>query len=279
MPSRAACGCEQRRKWVDARTAAGNQLLQQLKEVYPAALDLLGKSVFATGFLAILERFPSQKELRRASPRQLLSVLPKLRRVVDDGATADPRVTAIRAVGDLVDDEPLLTAGRLSVVHWTALLGQFNRTIADYDRQIEVWMAKRPEAEFFRDLPGAGESLAPRLAAAWGCDRERFQSADQVAQWTGIAPITKQSGQMRIVSKRVACPKFLRQTFHEFARCSIFYSAWAGAYYRMLRARGQRHHSAIRSLAFKWIRVLFRCWKDVCVPPTPVLPGLTKRPA
>jgi hypothetical protein len=26
--------------------------------------------------------------------------------------------------------------------------------------------------------------------------------------------------------------------------------------------QGQDHHAAVRALAFKWIRVVFRCWKD-----------------
>jgi len=30
----------------------------------------------------------------------------------------------------------------------------------------------------------------------------------------------------------------------------------------MQKARGKGHHAAIRSLAFKWIRVIHRCWKD-----------------
>ncbi|MCI0420380.1 MAG: hypothetical protein L0312_14335, partial [Acidobacteria bacterium] len=37
---------------------------------------------------------------------------------------------------------------------------------------------------------------------------------------------------------------------------------WARALYQQLRARGQRHWAAIRVIAFKWIRILFRCWKD-----------------
>jgi hypothetical protein len=30
----------------------------------------------------------------------------------------------------------------------------------------------------------------------------------------------------------------------------------------MQKKRGKGHNAAIRSLAFKWIRVLHRCWKD-----------------
>jgi hypothetical protein len=37
---------------------------------------------------------------------------------------------------------------------------------------------------------------------------------------------------------------------------------WARAYYNQLRAAGKHHHAVIRALAFKWQRILFRCWKD-----------------
>ena len=49
---------------------------------------------------------------------------------------------------------------------------------------------------------------------------------------------------------------------HEFAAFSIRKSVWARAYYEQQRARGKTHHCALRSLAFKWIRILFRCWQQ-----------------
>ena len=61
---------------------------------------------------------------------------------------------------------------------------------------------------------------------------------------------------------RWACPKFLRQTFHEWAAHSIGSSAWAKAYYQQQRAKGKPRNTVVRALAFKWIRILFRCWKD-----------------
>jgi hypothetical protein len=33
-------------------------------------------------------------------------------------------------------------------------------------------------------------------------------------------------------------------------------------YYGQLRTVGKRHHAALRALAFKWQRILFRCWKQ-----------------
>ena len=77
----------------------------------------------------------------------------------------------------------------------------------------------------------------------------------------GIAPVTKASGQSRQIQRRHACPAFLRQTFHEFADHSRKRSAWARALYQHYRASGKKHHAAIRALAFKWIRIVFKMWK------------------
>ena len=78
----------------------------------------------------------------------------------------------------------------------------------------------------------------------------------------GIAPVTERSGKSLWVHHRLACPKFVKQTFHEFADQSIRFSRWARAYYDQQRARGNDHHAALRALAYKWIRILFRCWKE-----------------
>jgi len=61
---------------------------------------------------------------------------------------------------------------------------------------------------------------------------------------------------------RWACPTFLRQTFVEWTGETIPRSFWAKAYYDRKKASGASHNAAIRALAFKWIRILFRCWVD-----------------
>ena len=50
--------------------------------------------------------------------------------------------------------------------------------------------------------------------------------------------------------------------FWEWAAHSITHSVWARSYYQQLRRRGKQHRAAVRALAFKWIRIVFRCWKD-----------------
>src|SRR5215471_2711030 len=86
-------------------------------------------------------------------------------------------------------------------------------------------------------------------------------SADLLSH-SGIAPVTEKSGNSCWVHRRLACSNFIRQTFHEFAAQSIRWSIWARIYYDQMRARGLRHPAAVRALAFKWIRIIYRCWKD-----------------
>ena len=111
-------------------------------------------------------------------------------------------------------------------------------------------------------MPGAGKVLAPRVLAAFGSQRERYRTAVEMQQYSGIAPVTESSGKSRWVHFRRACPKFLRQSFQEWAEHSLVHSVWARAYYEQQRTRGSGHQAAVRALAFKWIRIVFRCWKD-----------------
>ena len=97
---------------------------------------------------------------------------------------------------------------------------------------------------------------------AFGEQRERYASAEDLQKYAGIAPVTERSGKQSWVHWRLQCPKFLRQTFVEWAAESIRYSFWAQVYYQQQREKGKAHQAVVRALAFKWIRILYRCWQD-----------------
>lgn len=256
---------EQRRKWVEDRVARTNELRQRLKESYVLALQLCGGDLHSESFLALLERFPSQDELQRASPKQLEKWLPKKRRKADDPPAEQlhrERIAALRKAKPLTSDRAVLGHARIAVANLVVMIRALNQAIADADAKIAELFAKHPDAPIFSSLPGAGKSLAPRLAAAYGTDRDKFQGAQDIQQLSGIAPVTRASGKTKVVQMRWACPKFLRQTFHEFALASAKYSMWAKAYVAMRTADGHRYQEIIRGLAFKWQRILTRCWKD-----------------
>jgi transposase len=254
---------EERRTWVEERVACTNRLQQRLNESYPLALQWAGQDLCSEAFLVVLERFPSQRELQRASPKQLERWLPKLR--VADPETKKQRLTdrmtTIRNALPMTKDTAVLGHARLAILNLVRLIRTLNRAIVDVDQRIAELFNQHPDSQLFASFPGAGKALAPRLAAAYGTDREKFQSAQDIQQLSGIAPVTKASGKSKVVHMRWACPKFMRQTFHEFAGCSIKFSVWAKAYFRMRKARGHRHQEIVRGLAFKWQRIIFRCWQ------------------
>jgi transposase len=134
--------------------------------------------------------------------------------------------------------------------------------IEDYEQRIQRVFDAHPEAQLFRGLPGAGPALAPRLLAFFGTDRSRFAAALNVQSFTGIAPVTKSSGKSKVVYARAACPKFDRQTFHEFSRLSVTHCQWARNYVQYYTDKGKKYHTIIRALAYKWIRILFKCWQQ-----------------
>ena len=153
----------------------------------------------------------------------------------------------------------------MSVMMVKAIVGQLralNESVSEFDERIAEIFAEHPCAPIFSSFPAAGKALAPRLTAAFGTNKDRYCFASEIQQFSGTAPVTEQSGKSKWVHRRYASPKFLKQTFHEFAGHSIHWSVWAKAYYDQQRMRGKRHHAAVRSLAFKWIRILFRCWKN-----------------
>lgn len=250
---------EDRRHLVDERTALTNQLTAALKTYFPQALEWFG-DLHTARACAFIRRWPTLQDLKRATP----SSVRKFYKV--QGFRGDDKLEQLMAniqkAQPLTLDEAVLLAGSMKVRALVAQIPLLTETIQDYDQKIAALFAQHDDSTLFGSFPGAGASLAPRLLAAFGSDRGRFEFAAEMQQLAGIAPVTEKSGTGIWIHWRLACSKFLRQTFQEFAGCSIARSDWARAEYNQLRKRGKSHHAALRALAFKWIRIIFRCWKD-----------------
>ena len=249
---------EQRRELVDDKTRFTNRLGNTLKQYYPQALDWFDKldNPMVCDFLARWPTLPAARRAHRATLEEFFRNHNCRRsKIIDD------RVNAIRSATSLTEDPAIVDPCRLHVL---ALVEQLRITMAAierFDLQIEAVAQTIPDYRLFRALPGAGASLAPRLLAAFGEQRERFQDAAALQMYAGIAPVTERSGKKHWVHWRWQCPTFLRQTFVEWAGQTINKSSWARAYYYQQRAKGSTYQSAVRALAFKWIRILYRCWQ------------------
>jgi len=250
---------EQRRKLVDDRTALTNRLGSLLKESFPQALDWAGE-LSRPAASEFLTKWPSLAAVQQARPAPLRHFYRRHFRPQPE--ELERRLTEIRQAQPLTSDTAVLASHALIVPLLAAQLQTLLSSIGRVEAAIAQSFAQHPDHDLWEILPGAGHALAPRLLVAFGTDRKRYQNAGELQTFSGIAPVTASSGKSRWVHWRWACPKFLRQTFQEFAAQSIPRSTWAKAYYFQQLARGKHHHAAVRALAFKWIRILYRCWQD-----------------
>jgi transposase len=250
---------EERRKLVDERTRHSNRLTAWLKMYFPQVLDWIDDIDSPMG-CDLLDRWPGLEQLQRVNPAKLRDFFTGHN--CRSQARIQQRIDAIYKAMPAVKDTALLEAGPAAVKALVAIIKALNSAIGGFDERIEQVSSTHVEVALFAKLPGAGPVLRPRLMVIFGTQRERYRKADELQAYSGIAPVTGESGKSKWVHFRRSCPKFIRQTFHEFAAHSIPKCPWAKAYYQKQRSLGNDHHAAVRALAFKWIRVLFACWKN-----------------
>lgn len=251
---------EERRKHVDLRTKLVLRLQATLKNYFPQALDLLAENVASELACAFLQKWPTLEALKKAKPQTIRTMY--YAHNYRHGNLIEANLAKIQAATPLTQDKAIATVSALTVGALTQHIRVTNAAVEKYDQHIKQLFRQHPDNFIFDSLPGAGPAMAPRLLSAFGANRDRFLQAADIQTFSGIAPVVERSGKQVWVHWRWMCPTFIRQTFHEFANCSRHFSLWARAHYELQRERGKDHHAAIRSLAFKWQRVIFRCWKD-----------------
>ena len=249
---------EQRRRLVHDRTRLSNRLTAVLKGYFPQVLDWFEdiRTLLVCDFLM---HWPTLRELQRVRPATLSKFLRAHHST--SRTTNQRRLSEIKTAVPLTNDLAVMTASVLQVKTLVSQMRVVIAAIAEYDRHIEALCQIHQDYELFASLPGAGPVYAARLTAALGTDRTRWSTADELGRFSGIAPVIERSGKQNWIRWRYFAPKFFRQTFHEYAAESIQHSFWARAYYTMQRAKGKEHHAAVRALAFKWIRVIWKCWQ------------------
>lgn len=250
---------ELRRDLVHDRTRLTNRITDALKTYFPQVLSWFADKEAAV-FADFLGRWPTLQQAQRARPETLRAFFHAAN--VRRANAIEKRLEAIRQERPLHHDSAVIGPARMLVEALLPQLRTVTESIKRFDAEIARLSETLPDYALFSPLPGAGATLAPRLLAAFGERRERFSDASAAQKCFGIAPVIERSGNKSWVHWRFGCSKFLRQTFVEWAGQTIPRCAWAKAYYEAYTARGGRHQSALRALAFKWIRILFRCWQD-----------------
>jgi transposase len=251
---------ELRRDVVDRRTQVVLQLISLLKSYYPQALKLAGDNLTTPMALEFLRRWPEPLALKAVRPATLKKFY--YRHSVRSTDLVAERLALVQQTVAISTDAAVLEPARF---HLRVLLDQlraFQKHIRLLEPEIETLFKTHSEAYLFRDLPGAGDALRPRLLVAFGQDRTLYPDPDSLQKFSGVAPVVEKSGKRCWVHWRWQTSRFLRQTFVEWVGKAVQQSAWSKAYYQHMKAKGKSHQVILRALAFKWIRVLWKCWQD-----------------
>lgn len=248
-----------RRQLVQSSVDMTNKITSVLKLYYPQALDWFEEkdSVIFCDFLL---KWPTLQMLQRARASTIMDFFNAHHSRYT--ATNEARIEHIKQARPLTQDTAFIIPNQMMVSVLVPQLKILIEAIKKLDGEIRHYYRKQPDYCIFDSFPGAGPQMGPRLMVAMGTDRARYPSAADIQKYAGIAPVIEASGKKSWTHWRYHCPIFLRQTFVEWAGLSRRYSFWAQAYYEQQIKKGKHHNTAIRSLAFKWIRILFRCWQN-----------------
>jgi transposase len=106
-----------------------------------------------------------------------------------------------------------------------------------------------------QSLPGVGRKITAWLfaEAAQPLAERDYQVLRTHA---GVAPVTKQSGKRRQVVMRHGCNLRLRHALYHMARVAMQRDAHFSSVYAALRAKGQRHGQALRTIGDRLLRIL-----------------------
>lgn len=248
---------EDRRRAVDTRADLANELTALLKQYFPTVLGFKAAKPYAAFVLSFLIEYPTLQAAQAVGQTKLRNYF---HGVGMKRKAADLAKMIVESM-PLTTDEVTLRSSRRRAVMLAEQLKILNKHIRWYEAAIKELLPTHPAYAIAKSLPGPADNTQARLIAAMGDDPTRYSSAESLQCASGIAPITEQSGKRKYAVARWACTKFLRQTVHEMAGLSITKSRWAKAFYDQQLAKGKSANTAKRALAYKWQRIIYRCWQ------------------
>lgn len=247
-----------RRRTLETQQAVEAQLRSTLEAYHPAAARLFS-SIDRDITLAFVRTYSSAEQAGRVGDVRMDRFL--RRHSYRGRVPADLLVRRLRA-NLLSGSEGTTSAKRHAALGQTDLLELLNRQLREFDRAIQTVLARHPDEVVFRSFPGVGTILSAMLLAEVGEDRARYPTVDILLAEAGLAPVTRSSGRTVRVRFRYAANASMREAFMWWAYNSIKVSPWARTAYDAAKGGGQHHYRAVRGLAARWARILWRCWQD-----------------
>lgn len=234
-----------------------NQLRAALREFYPAAIaafdELSGRDA-----LAVLAIAPTPVAGRSLSLSKLQAALRRAGRQRRVQERAVEIQTALRGE-QLAAPDVIADAMGSTVAALVAVLGEIVNQTAALERELAAHFDQHPDAKIIRSLPGLGMTLGARVLGEFGDDPNRYVDAKSRKNYSGMSPITRESGKHRAVLARYARNRRLADACQLWAFSALNNSPGARAFYDEHRQRGDTHNKALRALGNRLVGILHGC--------------------
>jgi transposase len=136
------------------------------------------------------------------------------------------------------------------------------KRIAALDDRLEELLASNQQAsKFVRGLPGMGTACAAEFLAEVG-EMSRFNSANDLAAATGLAPVLRASGSVSYQRRPKRGNRTLKRLLYRSGFCAISHHGASESFYRRKRTEGKTHHQALIALARRRVNVLWAMLRD-----------------
>jgi len=260
--------CRDEVELIQQRTSFICQLRHALGEYYLTALEAFEDWGSVSAWMFV-QRFPTPQILQAAGKRQWEKFLHARRLWRTESGPR--RLELFAHATELCGTVPMANAKSQLALSLISMLFALEKQLGIYRRRIEELFSRHPDHDLFGSLPGAGPKLAPRLLSEIGDDRGRFEDGPQALQClAGSAPVTRRTGKCKVRAnpdhwpchQRWACDKHLRHAMHLFSEHSLGQCVWAQIYYQHHRQKGSSHADALRRLAQRWLKIIYRMWMD-----------------
>jgi transposase len=241
------------------RTRQVLRLRGVLREFFPAALAAFD-DLAASDTLELLGRAPDPDRACRLSHAQITAALRRAnRRNVEAKATT---LQELLRAPQLRQPAPVQAAYATIVATQVRLIAALNGEIEQLGEVVAAHFGRHRDAERYLSQPGLGAVLGARILGEFGDDPHRFTDAKARKNYAGTSPITRASGNRRVVLARYARNRRLGDAVHQWAFCALKGSPGARTYYQGLRERGKGHQAALRQLGNRLVGILHGCLKS-----------------
>lgn len=239
------------------RTRTINRLRQQLIAVCPA-LERVADLSSDRGWAVLLSRYQRPKAIRQSGISRLTKILTDAG-VRNASAIAAAAVSAAKAQTVKLPGEEVAATLVAELAQGVIALDDRIKTT---DADIEARFRRHDLAEVITSMPGIGFRLGAEFLAAVG-DPALIESADQLAAWAGLAPVSQDSGTR---TGNLRTPKRysrrLRRVMYMSALTAIRCDPHSKAYYQRKRDEGKRPIPATICLARRRTNVLYALIRD-----------------